>query len=514
MSRGTHPDAALQVAKHIQLNMAEQLGKLINSSFGDQLSPMAVFSRDDNLIWSNAPYDRLSRATPQQTLIADLQHPSRWLDLQRLQSEGHVWRDGAVEIGGKDHLLQAHFAPLLDDHGQLTAIATVWQVTPNFAKMSRDLQRLQERLTDVIRLSSDWIWETDAKLKLNFLSDRVSKIMGYYPAELVGKELHDLSVNRRARTTLLKRIETLTPFRDHVFEAIDKNGHLKLLLISAVPIFDIETGAHLGFRGTADDITELTERERNLLAAKEAAEQANRAKTHFLTNMSHELRTPLNSIIGFSEMMRLQTHGPIGAAEYLSYIEDIYGSADKLLSVINDILDITSVEAGTLVLHKSEVTLDMIALPVIASFRDKAMLAEIDLTSDLSTNLPHLMTDQRVMRQILHNLLSNAVKFTPKGGQVQLRAQLGTDGSLSVMVVDTGIGISEEVLEHIFMPFFQAEAGIARKFEGTGLGLALSKRLAELLGGTLTISSKRGLGTTVSLWLPPSQITNDRPTTN
>jgi PAS domain S-box-containing protein len=377
--------------------------------------------------------------------------------------------------------------------------------------MSRDLGRMQERLNDVIRLASDWVWETDPNLNMTFLSDRVAKIMGYYPVELLGKPFQGLAVNRRSTTTMLKRFETLTPFRDHVYEAINKEGHLKLLLISAVPIFDVDTGAHLGFRGTANDITELTERERNLLAAKEAAEQANRAKTQFLTHMSHELRTPLNSIIGFSEMMRLETHGPLGASEYDSYAEDIHESANQLLSVINDILGLTSIEAGTLVLQESEATLEMIVQPILASFRAKAAMAEINLVSDIGSNLPNLMIDQRVTRQILSNLLSNAIKFTPPGGRVDLHAAMQADGCITVTVADTGIGINAETLQHIFMPFFQAEAGTTRKFEGTGLGLALSKRLAELLGGTLSISSKRDLGTTVSLTLPASRIVGLNP---
>ncbi|HVJ40913.1 MAG TPA: ATP-binding protein [Dongiaceae bacterium] len=487
-------------------NAAQHVSSLIAGPFSDFVAPMAIYGLDDQLLWSTGSYNQLLRDAAEQASFADLLHPSRWLDLSRLQTDGIIWRDGAIDLGGKDHLLQARFAPLLNDTGALTAIASVIQVTPNLARMSRDLLRMQERLTDVIRLASDWVWETDVNLNLTFLSERVAKIMGYYPAELIGKPLHALALNRRAGRTLLKRIDTLTPFRDHVFEAVDKAGQLKLLLVSVVPIFDPDNGAHLGFRGTANDVTELTERERNLLAAKEAAEQANRAKTHFLAHMSHELRTPLNSIIGFSEMMRLQTHGPLGAPEYVSYAEDIHGSANQLLTVINDILGLTSVEAGTLVLQDAETTLEMIAEPVVAAFRAKAEQAGIALSCDFGGELPHLMVDQRVARQILGNLLSNAIKFTPRGGRVELRAGREADGALSITISDTGIGISEEMIEHIFMPFFQAEAGTTRKFEGTGLGLALSKRLAELIGGTLSIASTQGLGTKVSLCLPAERL--------
>ena len=506
MSRRARPDAKIQAAPRDLLNIPQQIGSLITGVFGDQLAPIAIYALNDQLLWSNAPYDHLIKTVAEQSPLSDVLHPSRWLNHGRLQSEGHVWRDSALDFGGKDYLLKAHFSPVLDDGGQLTAIASTLEMTPNLTKMSRDLTRMQERLNDVIRLASDWVWETDANLNLTFMSDRVSKIMGYYPVELLGKPLQGLAVNRRAEMTFVKRFDALTPFRDHVYEAINKEGHLKLLLISAVPIFDIESGAHLGFRGTANDITELTERERNLVAAKEAAEQANRAKTQFLTHMSHELRTPLNSIIGFSEMMRLETHGPLGGSEYTSYAEDIHDSANQLLAVINDILGLTSIEAGTLVLHEAEATIEMIVQPILASFRAKASIANINLVSDLGTDLPHLLIDQRVTRQILSNLLSNAIKFTPPGGRIDLRAKLEQDGAITVTVADTGIGISEETLQHIFMPFFQAEGGTTRKFEGTGLGLALSKRLADLLGGTLSIASKGDVGTTVSLSLPASRV--------
>jgi PAS domain S-box-containing protein len=505
MSRRARRPASLAADRDPQ-GLLYQLNKLMVGPFGDHMTPMAVHDLDDHLLWSTASYDRLLHLPIEQASLADIYHPARWVDRSRLVADGTVWRDGSVDLDGKDHLLHARFAPLLADDGTLIAIGSAFELTPNVTRLTRELLRMQERLNDVIRLASDWVWETDVHLNLTFLSDRVSRVMGYYPAELVGKPLHGLALNRRAGNTLMKRIEVMTPFRDHVFEAVNKQGQIKLLLISMVPVFDPDSGAHLGYRGTANDITELTERERNLLAAKEAAEQANRAKTHFLAHMSHELRTPLNSIIGFSEMMHLQTHGPLGAPEYGAYASDIHESANQLLGVINDILGLTSVEAGTLVLQDAETTFEMIVQPVIATYRVKAEQAGINLVCDFGTGLPHLMIDQRVTRQIIGNLLSNAVKFTPRGGRIELNATVEADGTLVIAVSDTGIGISEQVLEHIFMPFFQAEGGTTRKFEGTGLGLALSKRLADLLGGSLNISSKPGIGTVVSLCLPASRV--------
>jgi PAS domain S-box-containing protein len=505
MSRRARRPASLTADRDPQ-GLLYQLNKLMAGSFGDHVTPMAVHDFDDRLLWSTASYDRLLHLPIEQAALTEVLHPARWLDRDRLAAEGTVWRDGSIDFDGKEHLLHARFAPLLNEDGGLIAIGSTFELTPNVTRLSRELLRMQERLSDVIRLASDWVWETDVHLNLTFLSERVSKVMGYYPAELIGKPLHALALNRRAGNTLLKRIDAMTPFRDHVFEAVNKQGQIKLLLISVVPVFDSDTGAHLGYRGTANDITELTERERNLLAAKEAAEQANRAKTHFLTHMSHELRTPLNSIIGFSEMMRLQTHGPLGAPEYVAYAADIHESANQLLSVINDILGLTSVEAGTLVLQDAETTFEMIVQPIIAVYRAKAEQAGINLVCDFGVDLPHLLIDQRIARQIIGNLLSNAIKFTPRGGRIELRARAENDGTFTIAISDTGIGINEKVLEHIFMPFFQAEGGTTRKFEGTGLGLALSKRLAELLGGSLNIASKPGIGTVVSLCLPTSRV--------
>ena len=226
MSRRAGPDAKLETAPRDLLSLPQQIGKLIAGIFGDQLAPIAIYALDDQVLWSNGPYDHLVKTAIDQSSIFDMLHPSRWLDHKRLQAEGHVWRDGAIDLGGKDYLLKAHFTPLLDDGGLLIGIASTLEMTPNLAKMSRDLGRMQERLNDVIRLASDWVWETDPSLNMTFLSDRVAKIMGYYPVELLGKPLQGLAVNRRAMTTVLKRFETLTQTierqTDHIKSMVDE----------------------------------------------------------------------------------------------------------------------------------------------------------------------------------------------------------------------------------------------------------------------------------------------------
>ncbi|MEN2980073.1 PAS domain S-box protein [Tistrella bauzanensis] len=243
-----------------------------------------------------------------------------------------------------------------------------------------------------------------------------------------------------------------------------------------------------------------------LLDAKEAAELANRAKSEFLANMSHELRTPLNAVIGFSEMIALETLGPVGNPRYLQYARDITDSGGHLLAVISDILDMSKIEAGRLDLDERPVALAPIVVRTRGMVQARADAAAITLETRLAPDLPKIMVDERRMKQVLLNLLSNAVKFTERGGRVTVHATLPDDGGLDIHVSDTGIGISPADLNRVLTPFGQIESALSRRFEGTGLGLPLSKAIVELHGGRLEIDSTVGIGTTVTIHLPSMRV--------
>jgi signal transduction histidine kinase len=334
----------------------------------------------------------------------------------------------------------------------------------------------------------------------------VQRATFYHPRELVGTRIVKLASDEAAADALLARFQTLAPFRDFTLPIRAKDGSDRIFLISAVPVFDPDGGGHLGYRGTASDITDLSERERSILAAKEAAEQASRSKTKFLANMSHELRTPLNAIIGFSDMMALAIHGPMGAPAYEQYAADINGSAKHLLSIINDILDIAKIEAGRLDLIDEETPVASLCDVALRLMQERAHEHGVELRFEPGPNLPNAMVDQRAMRQVLLNLLSNAVKFTKAGGEVTLRAQLSMDNELLLQVCDTGIGMREEDLHRVLEPFVQVENELTRQYDGTGLGLSLSKQLVELHGGRIGIVSKPNFGTTVTVYLPASRL--------
>ena len=254
----------------------------------------------------------------------------------------------------------------------------------------------------------------------------------------------------------------------------------------------------------------LQQREReatlaDLYRAKDAAEVASRAKSAFLANMSHELRTPLNAIIGFSEMLELQTFGALGHPRYRGYARDIGDSGRHLLSVINDVLDISRVEFGALDLVEESIDLAALIAASLRLVESKGRDAGLRLELALPRDLPMITADARRLRQVLLNVLSNAVKFTPAGGLVRVKAAVTGDG-VTVTVEDSGIGIAPEDIVKVLRPFGQIDSRLARKYEGTGLGLPLAKAMTESHGGTLEIRSAPGRGTTVSIGLPAWRI--------
>jgi signal transduction histidine kinase len=237
-------------------------------------------------------------------------------------------------------------------------------------------------------------------------------------------------------------------------------------------------------------------------AAKQAAETASRMKSEFLANMSHELRTPLNAIIGFSELIGSEVFGP-GLPRYRNYAHDIHGAGNHLLSLINDILDIAKAEAGKLVLHPEAVELDQLIKECVRLVRGKASEQGLRIVLRLAP-LPPLLVDRLRVKQVLLNLLSNAVKFTEEG-DVTIETSGDAEGRTLICVRDTGIGIEADKIPLMFEPFQQMESTLSRKYEGTGLGLSLVKKLIELHDGDIQIASTPGNGTSVSLRFPASR---------
>jgi two-component system cell cycle sensor histidine kinase PleC len=246
-----------------------------------------------------------------------------------------------------------------------------------------------------------------------------------------------------------------------------------------------------------------------LAAARDEALQANNAKSMLLANVSHELRTPLNAIIGFSDAMRLGLHGPLGDAHYDGYAADINRSGQMLLALINDLLDITKLEAGRHELAEGECSLAAIAEEALGQVKMQAERGGVTLRAGFEANLPAIRADQRALRQILLNLLSNAVKFTPPAGRVQMTVGLDAKGRARIVVRDTGTGIPPDEIKDLFRPFARTAEAKRVSVPGTGLGLAIVKSLVELHQGTIALDSKVGAGTRVTVTLPAERVIVD-----
>jgi len=244
---------------------------------------------------------------------------------------------------------------------------------------------------------------------------------------------------------------------------------------------------------------DLMEREH---AARLRAELADRTKSQFLANTSHELRTPLNAIIGFSELMRQQSFGPLGSARYLEYVQDIEDSGRRLLEVINAVLELSRIEAGTLIPKDNEIRMIELVEAACRILRPQATAKSVELTLAIDNEGPQVRGDPRLLGQAVTHVIGNAVKFTQPGGRVEVGWRFGADGAIGVRVRDTGIGMSAEELAVALKPFGQADRNLDRRYEGIGLGLPLAKSIVERHGGRLEIESAPRRGTQVVLWLP------------
>jgi len=340
------------------------------------------------------------------------------------------------------------------------------------------------------------------------VNQALADIYGYPTPEALMIGLTDISaqlyVDSKRRDefgALMQANDVVTNF---VSEIYHRSGRRIWISENARAVRDW-AGELLCYEGTVQDVTEKFEQERALRVALRQAEIANKMKAAFLAAMSHELKTPLNAVLGFSEIIRDEVLGPAGVRAYREYAGDIHDSGTRLLSVINDVLDVSRLEGGLLTIEaRPENAVDLAESAVKLArgiTRDPREIA-IEVPADL----PSLHVDPRRLAQALGNLLANALKFTPETGSVRFRARPQADGSLHLLVEDTGIGMAPETIAQALEPFRQLDGSLARRFEGTGLGLSIAKALAELHGGALSVKSAVGEGTTVTIVLPATRV--------
>lgn len=364
---------------------------------------------------------------------------------------------------------------------------------------------LAENATDmIIRLTVDG--------KRVYMSPAHREILGFEIDELMSGASGDLVLPDHRPMVDAAVAELASGARDVMaieYQVRHRDGHLIWVETRLKLVRDAVTGMPLEIVGVVRDNSRQKANEEKLRAAHEEAERSNRMRSAFFSNMSHELRTPLNAVIGFADLMRQETLGPLGLPKYREYAEDIHASGVHLLAIINDILDFAKLEAGALVLHQEPVALGTLVATSCRLMATRAEQKGIDLSFSQAEGEPTALCDPIRSRQVLLNLLSNAIKFTPAGGKVRVTAGSAADGAPAIAVADTGIGIAAEDLAKVTEPFGQVDNARNREGDGTGLGLPLSRRLMEMQGGALEITSRLGVGTTVTARFPKHEMVTE-----
>jgi PAS domain S-box-containing protein len=355
--------------------------------------------------------------------------------------------------------------------------------------------------------SRDWLWEANLRGELVYLSGRLSELTGRAPEQLLGRRLQAISgypPHIRPWQSLQDRIDAREEIRE-IEVPVKLNKQRRWWQLSARPVYSA-AGDFLGYRGVGRDTTEAHKAKAALVLAKESAERASAVKSQFLNVMSHELRTPLNAIIGFSEVMMQERFGPIGNERYRQYLKDIHTSGGHLVSLLNDLLDLSKIEAGKLELNFANVDLNELTQESVALMQPQANRERIIIRTALGSTLPAVTADARSVRQILLNLLSNSIKFTGMGGQVIVSTARSDDGDVVLRVRDTGVGMSEQDIAVAMEPFRQLATSSRWGSGGTGLGLPLTKALAEANRASFKIRSAVNTGTLVEVAFPGGRV--------
>ena len=377
------------------------------------------------------------------------------------------------------------------------------------ASAQRSQPVADDELRAILDTATDGIITLDRDGKIHTFSAGAEAIFGYRIAEVADKPFGDL-LTPESRKVLRDYLAALQgPGLASVFNdgrevsAVVKQGGTVPLFLTIGPLQSAASRA--AFCAVVRDITQWKRTEAELRDAKEAAEETSRQKSEFLARISHELRTPLNAIMGFSEVMRLERFGEIKNDKYRGYVNDIHSSGGLLLSLINDLLDLSKVEAGQLELNFTSVNLSDTADNAIKMLQEAATGARVVIRKAMPADLPNVVADQRSMRQIMLNIISNAIKFTDPGGQVIVSALMTKSGELKLRVKDTGIGMNAEQLHDALEPFKRVMTE-GREVQGTGLGLPLTKALAEANRTKFDISSEPRKGTLIELTFPTTRV--------
>ncbi len=376
-----------------------------------------------------------------------------------------------------------------------------------FKKRSAELKRSEERFRRLAESTNVIPWAADLSTqRFTYIGPQVAKMSGYpvdswcAPGFWVG-HVHPEDRHK----TFVDGLKGLSSGEYTMLEYRIRSADGVVIHIRNMLTISARRDGTSIAQGYMLDITEMKTAQAKLDDARRQAEEANRTKSEFLANMSHELRTPLNAVIGFAEVMKDELFGPMGD-RYKDYAESVHSSGKHLLDLINDVLDLSKIEAGKIELIEEETDLGSLLSKCRTVLHERASSAGLHIRLEIPAPLPNVIVDSRRMKQVILNLMSNAIKFTMPGGRITLRGELKAPKGLVVTVADTGIGMTKEETAIAFEQFGQIDNELSRNHSGTGLGLPITRSLVELHGGDLEIESRKGVGTSAHVWLPLTRV--------
>ncbi len=505
---GTAEDITCQVKTEEKVRSAETL---LMTAINALEVIFAIWDSDDRLAFANEYFRTLNKdvieacnvgttfeehlqALAKKDLIGDAKDKEAWI-ANRL--EKHRNPEGPFEITRQNDTTILINEARLDDGSTIVLSMDITE-----QKIIEDaLRESENRLLDFGTIAADWFWEMDADLRFSFMSTDYTENS---PQLYIGKTRQELEMGNITKQEMEVHEQQLLnrePFSDFRYSRSKSDGSEMFVSIDGKPIFSAD-GKFTGYRGVGRNITDLVMTERELRSQKEIAEEASRTKSEFLAHMSHELRTPLNAILGFSDIIHQQTFGPVGNESYVDYASDIHKSGEHLLSLINDLLDLSKIEAGKFELDEEKLDIEELIEQSRHLLEKQLVDRRIKFETKIEPGVGRLFSDRRAITQIFFNLLSNATKFNRDDGEIIISVNRSEDGGITIDVSDTGCGFEIDETDRALMPFGRIENPMTKETPGTGLGLPIVQALMSLHDGRLEIKSKINVGTSITLRFP------------